>query len=51
MNMTGVMRENISMKSESEKFDDQTRRHFYADLSPVVGSEQGGVKTCSCHTE
>ncbi len=30
------------MKSESEKFDDQTRRHFYADLSPVVGSEQGG---------
>ena len=33
------------MKSESEKFDDQTRRHFFnADLSPVVGSEQGGVR-------
>lgn len=32
------------MKSESEKFDDQTRRHFLCDLSPVVGSEQGGVR-------
>ena len=32
------------MKSESEKFDDQTRRHFLCRLKSVVGSEQGGVR-------
>lgn len=25
-------------------FGNQTRRYFYADLRPVVGSEQGGVR-------
>ena len=30
--------------TESEGCDHQTRRYLYADLRPVVGSEQGGVR-------
>lgn len=30
--------------TESELFDYKKRRYLYADLRPVVGSEQGGVR-------
>ena len=32
------------MKSESEKFDDQTRRHFLCRLKSCCRFEQGGVR-------
>mgnify|MGYP002229902307 CR=1 FL=1 len=38
----GKIIENI--KSECEMCGYQTRRYFYADLRPVVGSEQGGIR-------
>lgn len=29
---------------ERESLEYQTRGYFYADLSPVIGSEQGGIR-------
>ena len=36
------------MKSESEKFDDQTRRHFLCRLKSCCRFGTGRGKTCSC---